>query len=148
MARASGEDLPEPETKLACLQVFALGGTSRSDDGAETGYFATPGAPGQRSARDAAAHIAQKGMSTEGAPALVRLIAMISTRFNVQVTEKAAAQAVPVIGAVAGALVNLAFTDHFQNISRVHFTVRRLERIYSPAVVQGALRSPVVPRPE
>jgi hypothetical protein len=28
------------ETKLACLEVFALGGPSSSDDGTESGYFA------------------------------------------------------------------------------------------------------------
>ena len=35
-----------------------------------------------------------------------------------------------VAGAVSGALVNLAFMQHFQDIARAHFIVRRLERSY------------------
>lgn len=135
IARANGEDLTNSETKLACLQVFALGGSTASDDGAETGYFAARALMAS-AVRDAAAHLAQKGLDAQGAPALIRVITMIATRFNVQVTEKAAAQAVPVVGAVAGAVINLAFTDHFQDISRGHFTVRRLERLYGAEAVR------------
>jgi hypothetical protein len=54
------------------------------------------------------------------------------------VSEKAAAQAVPAIGAVGGALINLVFIDHFQDMARGHFTVRRLERKYDPATVKAA----------
>ena len=140
IARANGEDLADSETKLACLQVFALGGPTSGDDAAETGYFAVRALMAS-AVRDAAVHLAYQGMRTEGAPALVRLIATIASRFNVQVTEKAAAQAVPVMGAVAGALINLAFTDHFQGISKGHFTVRRLERLYGADVVRGAYDS-------
>jgi hypothetical protein len=39
-----------------------------------------------------------------------------------------------VLGAVGGAAVNLAFTEHFQDVARGHFTVRRLERIYGADV--------------
>jgi len=41
----------------------------------------------------------------EGGPVLVRLIAQIASRFGVVVTQKLAAQAVPVIGALGGAAV-------------------------------------------
>jgi hypothetical protein len=34
------------------------------------------------------------------------------------------------IGAFGGAVVNYAFIDHFQDVARGHFTVRRLERAY------------------
>ena len=47
-----------------------------------------------------------------------------------------AAQAVPLIGAVGGAAVNLAFTEHFQSLAKGHFTVRRLERAYGAALVR------------
>jgi hypothetical protein len=53
-------------------------------------------------------------------------------------THKFAAQAVPVIGAFGGAVVNYAFIDHFQDIARGHFTVRRLERIYGRDEVRRA----------
>jgi hypothetical protein len=57
----------------------------------------------------------------------------------VAVSEKAAAQTVPVLGAVGGAGVNLVFIDHFQNMARAHFTIRRLERRYGEAAVRAAL---------
>ncbi len=135
IARAHGEDLTHSEAKLACLQVFALGGSTVGDDAAETGYFAAR-ALMANAVRDAAAHLAKKGLDARGAPAMIRLISMIATRFNVQVTEKAAAQAIPIVGALAGAVINLAFTDHFQDISRGHFTVRRLERLYGVEAVR------------
>ena len=36
VARSEGERLGSPDTKLACLQVFALGGRSKNDDAAES----------------------------------------------------------------------------------------------------------------
>jgi hypothetical protein len=74
----------------------------------------------------------------EGAPAIVRLIATIAARFNVQVSRKAAATAVPIIGAATGAIINTLSIDHFQNISRGHFCVRRLERIHGKAGERAA----------
>jgi EcsC protein family len=53
-----------------------------------------------------------------------------AARFGVVVSQKVAAQALPVVGALGGAAVNYAFIEHFQDIARGHFTVRRLERIY------------------
>jgi hypothetical protein len=47
-----------------------------------------------------------------------------------------AAQALPVIGALGGAAVNYAFIQHFQEVARGHFTVRRLERVYGKNVVR------------
>jgi EcsC family protein len=38
IARSEGHDLAAPETRLACLEVFALGGSSRRDD-ADTAYY-------------------------------------------------------------------------------------------------------------
>ena len=69
---------------------------------------------------------------------LVRLIAQIASRFGVAVTQKLAAQAVPVIGALRGAAVNYAFIDHFQEVARAHFVVRRLERRYGKETVRAA----------
>ena len=41
IAREEGEDLADPRTRLACLEVFALGHTGiAAPDGAEGGYFA------------------------------------------------------------------------------------------------------------
>lgn len=136
VARSEGERVKEIETKLACIEVFALGGPSQLDDAAETGYFAVRAALAT-TVSEAAQYIAQKGLAREGAPALVRFIAQIAARFGVVVSEKAAAQAVPVIGAMGGAVVNLIFIKHFQDMARGHFIVRRLERAHGQDVVRA-----------
>jgi len=41
IARSEGEDLQDPATALACVEVFALGGRAGSTDVSESGYFAT-----------------------------------------------------------------------------------------------------------
>lgn len=139
IARSEGENIKSRDTQLACLEVFALSGSKGTDDAAETGYFGVRAALAT-AVSDAARYAATAGAAKEGAPALVRLISQIATRFSIPVTEKAAAQAVPVIGAVGGALINTLFIDHFQNIARGHFVVRRLERTYGIDVVRGAYR--------
>jgi hypothetical protein len=129
IARSEGEDLRSPDARLQCIQVLALGGKSKSDDGTESGYFAARAALAT-SISEAAAHITKKGLSQHGAPALVRLISQVASRFSIVVSEKAAAQAVPVVGAFGGAAINSLFIDHFQNMGRGHFIVRRLERLH------------------
>jgi len=137
VARSEGEDLADPETALACLQVFALGGIEGEADAAESGYFAVRGVLA-KSVAQATRFIAERGVLSESAPALLEFIAQIASRFGVVVTQKLAAQAVPVIGALGGAAVNYAFIDHFQETARAHFTVRRLERSYGRNAVRTA----------
>lgn len=137
IARANGEDLDAPAARLACIEVFALGGPTKADDASETGYFAVRSALA-RAVSEAGDYLLKHTVLQDGGPALVRLVSLVAARFNVQVSEKAAAQAIPLIGAAGGALINLLFIDHFQNVSRGHFTVRRLERLYGKALVQQA----------
>jgi hypothetical protein len=136
IARSEREKLDTTEARLACLEVFALGGPTAKDDAAETGYFVVRAALA-RSISEAAAYVAERGLSQEGAPAIVRLIAQIASRFGIVVSEKVAAEAVPVIGAVGGAAINTVFIDHFQSMARGHFIVRRLERTYGPETVKS-----------
>jgi len=136
IARSEGEQLKLPETKLACLEVFALGGNPKEDDAVETGYFAVRVAMA-KAISEAAQHIAQKGLIREGAPAIARFITLVASRFGIVVSEKIAAQTVPVIGAVGGALINTIFIGHFQEMARGHFIVRRLERKYSPEMIKA-----------
>jgi hypothetical protein len=136
IARAEGEDLRDPETALACLQVFALGASGPADDAAESAYFAVRSFLA-RSTAEAARYIAERSVVEEGAPYLVRFLGQIASRFGIVVSHKFAAQAVPVIGAFGGAVVNYAFIDHFQTVARGHFSVRRLERIYGKDAVRA-----------
>jgi hypothetical protein len=118
------------------MEVLALGSRSATDDGAETGYYATRAALA-RVVSEAARFIAANGLAEEGAPAIVRLITKVASRFSVAVSEKFAAQSVPVIGAAGGAAINLVFINHFQDMARGHFTVRRLERKYGADVIRS-----------
>ena len=134
IARREGEDLADPEATLACLQVFALGGHAEEGNILEGGYLAIRGLLA-KSVSDAARYVAATAVADETAPVLVRLVALLSTRFGVIVSQKAAAQAAPILGAFGGAAVNVAFTRHFQSLARGHFTVRRLERAYGRDIV-------------
>ena len=136
IARAEGENIESPDTALACLQVFALGGRTPDDDTLESSYFAIRTVLAQ-TVSEAAKYMLQKGVIDTNAPVLVKLIAMIGARFGLIVTQKMGAQMIPVIGAVGGAAVNYAFVDHFQSIARGHFTVRRLERVYGADVIRA-----------
>ena len=129
IARSEGEDLGSAEARLQCVQVLALGGKSGHDDAAETGYFAARAAMA-KAVSEAARYAAQQGAIARGAPAIVQLITQVASRFSITVSQKVAAQAVPVVGAVGGALINTLFIDHFQDMARGHFTVRRLERVH------------------
>jgi hypothetical protein len=143
IARSEGEQISLLETKVACLEVFALGGRSKSDDGTETGYFVVRAALA-RMISEATNYIADLGLAREGAPAVVKLIAALTSRFGIIVSEKVAAQAIPLIGAAGGALINTIFIDHFQQIARGHFIIRRLERDYGQDLIRQEYNNLVI----
>ena len=137
IARSEGFDIEAIETKLNCLEVFALGGRSDSDDAAESSYWAVRAGLGQ-ALNEAARHIGRRGIVEKSAPAVVRFISAIASRFGVVVSEQAAAKAVPVIGAASGAAINVLFMDHFQDMARGHFIIKRLEAKYGTGTVESA----------
>lgn len=135
IARDQGENLNDPEAKLACLQVFALGSRSDEDDAAESAYFTARTAM-SRTMSEAAAYLARFGAADEAAPILMRFTSRIAARFGITVSEKTAAQAAPILGALGGATLNLIFITHFQDMAQGHFIVRRLERKYGADLVR------------
>ena len=135
IARSEGMSISDQETKIECLLIFALGGESESDDAAESAYYAARIALG-KAMGEAMEYIAQKTVIEKGAPVLVRLIATVAERFGIQVTEKVLAQGIPVAGALGGAGINLMFIDHFQDMARGHFVVKRLEKKYGKELVR------------
>ena len=135
IARSEGENLSEPDAALSCVQVFALGARSPTAGASDSGYFAVRGLLA-KSITEAARFIAERGMAEEGAPVLVRFVTQIAARFGVVVSQKVAAQALPLVGALGGAAVNYAFIDHFQDVARGHFAIRRLERTYGKEIVR------------
>jgi hypothetical protein len=137
IAAAEGHDPRHLDTKLDCLTVFGLGAEGDHDDPAESGYFAARTALAG-AVTEAAKHLAKKGVTSGSAPALVRLVTLIGSRFGVVVSEKAAAQAIPILGAAGGALINTIFIGHYQDMARGHFIVRRLEKIHGAEPVRLA----------
>jgi hypothetical protein len=138
IAAAEGEDPRHLDTKLACITVFALGSTRDArDNAAESAYFAARAALAT-AVSEASKFLAEKGLSKSGAPALVRLVGLIASRFGVVVSQKAAAQMIPVLGAAGGAMINTIFIGHYQDMARGHFIVRRLEKIHGTEPVRLA----------
>ncbi|WP_194850820.1 EcsC family protein [Nonlabens antarcticus] len=139
VARSEGESISAMETKLACLEVFALGGNKDSDDATESGYLIVRAALA-KSVSEALQFTTGKAAAKEAAPAVINLISKIAQRFSIQVSEKVAAQAIPAIGALGGAAINTVFIDHFQDMAKGHFIVKRLERTYGSTLVQESYK--------
>lgn len=155
IARAEGADLSDPEVRLECLSVLAMGGHMPSPIDAsfegeespladmESSYWtARLGmAIALRSAARQLGGLTGRQLASElaagASPMLARLIGMVASRFQVVVGEKAVAQAVPVLGAAAGAALNVAFAEHFSTVARHHFVLRRLEKQRGAAAVQA-----------
>lgn len=142
IAAASGADLSDPQTRLECLSVLSLG--TPADKQMQSTYLTTRLST-SLAVREASGFLAKTGgqelseaIAKGSAPMLVRVLEAIGTRFQVVVTEKVAAQMVPVVGAAMGAIVNASFTDYFNRIARYHFGIVALERRYGQPLVNVA----------
>jgi len=131
-ARREGEDLGELDARLACLEIFALGSPSSADDAAETGFFELRAALAVELARGGGPLAALRGGAN---PAAATLVQALARRFGVAVSQKAAARAVPVIGAITAAGLNALFFEHYLDVARGHFVRRRLERRWGRMLV-------------
>jgi hypothetical protein len=135
VARHQGEDLSRLEPRLACLEVFALG-TAKSPRRMDVGYYASR-AVLSKLAANASFYLAERSVPGASAPMVNSFVTEIASRFGVVVSERFAAGALPLLGAIGGASINLMFTNHFQRVAQGHFTIRRLQRIYGRSAVQG-----------
>lgn len=133
IARHEGEDLTKIETRLACLEVFAYG--AKRNEKLDVGYYAARALLSKYTS-DVAAFVAERGVVDVSAPAVSSLVGEIVSRFGLVVSDKVAAAALPILGAVGGATVNVIFMDHFQRIAQAHFALRRLERRYGAADIR------------
>jgi hypothetical protein len=144
IAQSFGEDLSDPEVRLQCLQVFAMGSAaSHKDDEMKSAYFAHRMAFNSM-IKNASVFMAQhsahevlKGIEKGTAPMLVRLLGSIASRFEIVVAEKILAEAIPIIGAAGGAAINSAFTDYFNRAAYYHFGLRFLEKKYGPEIIEN-----------
>ncbi len=110
-----GEDPLSPETRLQCLAVFGAGGPTQADDGIDISFIG--------------ARLSISGAAVNG------LITKVAPRFAAVLSQKLATQAVPVLGAAAGAGTNYAFVDYYVAMAHVHFGLRRLARTYGDEAV-------------
>ena len=134
IAQHQGEDLSTLEARLACLEVFAYG-AKRSEDNLDVGYYAAR-ALISKYTHDIATMALERGALDASAPVVASLVSEIVSRFGLVVSDKVAAGALPIIGAVGGATVNIVFMDHFQRVAHAHFTLRRLERSYGSSYIR------------
>jgi hypothetical protein len=135
IARAEGEDARSLNTRLACLEVFALGGGGGQKGELGLQYYAVRSLL-TKLTRDLSRYMAERGTLNASTPIVTRFVGEIAARFGFAVSNRVAASIVPVVGAVSGAAVNVIFTDHFQRVARGHFTVRRLEREHGVELIR------------
>lgn len=121
VAAEYGEDPLAQETRLQALAVFGAGGDGPQDDGVDTSFIG-----------------ARLGLS--GA-AVHTLIARVAPRFATVLTQKLATQAVPILGAAAGAGTNFAFTQYYVEMAHVHFGLRQLVRLHGADAVLDAFHA-------
>ncbi len=124
-AAAAGYDPAEAWVRAECLRVFGAGSPLASDDGINTSFL---------SAR-----------LTITGPALQKIIATVAPKLAAALGQKLMAQAVPVIGAVAGAALNAAFVSYYAEIARIRFALMRLSEAHGVEPVLAAFAKAVEP---
>ena len=115
VAAQYGQDPTSVATRLECLAVFGAGGPTDSDDGIDTAFFS--------------ARVGLSGAAVHG------LLSKVAPRFATILSQKLASQAVPILGAAAGAGTNYAFTDYYVSMAHVHFGLRKLAHEHGETVV-------------
>ncbi|EIE50456.1 protein EcsC [Salipiger aestuarii] len=108
IAAEHGFDPDAPEIRRECLAVFGSAGPMARDDGADMAFLS--------------ARVTLTGATLHG------VIAKVAPRFATVLGQKLAAQAVPILGAAAGAATNYAYTSYYQEMARVHFGLMKLAR--------------------
>ena len=112
-----------PKPARARIEIAARGALSRSYDVASR--TRAPG--GEDDGIDTAFLGARLGLS---GVAVNRLISRVAPRFATVLGQKLAGQAVPILGAAAGAGTNYAFIDYYVEVAHMHFGLRRLARLH------------------
>jgi len=143
IAQEEGENYQDFETKIAALEVFALGGDVIDKETEETGYYAIRASldkPLEESSKD----IAKKGAAGIGAPFGVQLIGKIAAKHQAITATQVTVRTIPLIGAVAGAIINAIFLKLFQDKARGHFIIRNLERKYGTGKIKSSYSTVVI----
>jgi hypothetical protein len=139
IARAEGENVRSPQTMLACLEVFALGGGRGEQNELKLEYYAVRTVL-TKFTQDVGRYTMQRGAINASSPIIARLVGEIVSRFGLALSDRFATGVVPVVGALSGATVNMIFMEHFQRVAHGHFVVRRLEREFGAEIIRHHYR--------
>ncbi len=101
-----GFDPKSESVRFDCVQVFSAAGPLAQDDGSDLAFLTT--------------RMALSGKAVQA------VIHKVAPRLAVVMGQKLAAQTVPILGAVAGAATNYAYTNYYQEMAHVHFSLRKL----------------------
>lgn len=99
-------DPASENVQFDCIQVFASAGPLAHDDNADLGFLG-----------------ARMALSSGG---MQKLMTWVAPRLAAVFGQKLAAQAIPIVGAAAGAATNYAFINYYREMAHVHFGLRRL----------------------
>lgn len=110
IARQHGFDPTEEAIRRECLAVFAMGGPDEKDDASGAAFITNR-------------------LLLQG-EAVTVLISRISAEFMTRLTAKLGSQAMPVIGALSGGVINLAFINYYETVADIHFRLLRLANDY------------------
>lgn len=147
IAQEMGHSAEDPEFIFECLYVFSLGSKSDKDDHVDTGYYGSRVAMNTFVRKGAeylarnSAKVVLENIERQTAPMVLNMIARVASRFEIVVTEKFLTEAVPVVGSLGGATINVAFTNHFGKAARYHFGMKVLEKKYGQETVQTIYNS-------
>ncbi len=117
IAVSYGEDLDDPAVRAQCITVFGTGGPLVDDDSLDTALWA-----------------GRIALSHQSVSATIRAIV---PQFGKAASEGILSRAAPVVGAIAGAAINSAFTRYYQRMAHVNFRLGRLSRNHPRADVMA-----------
>lgn len=137
IAQSEGHSLEDVAVRLDCLAVFGMAGAADRSTNVESSFWATRAALASLVTETVTAMTGSKTLRM-GSPVFAKLLSAIASRFGISVSEQFAAKAIPVIGMASGAMVNVVFLNHFQNVARAHFILLRLEQKYGQDRVRRA----------
>lgn len=106
VAEAHGFDTTREDVRKACIQTFAAAGPLSDDDGADLAFLTA--------------------RTTLTGATLHAILARVAPRLSLVLGQKLAAQAVPVLGAAAGAATNYVYTGYYQDVAHVTFGMLRM----------------------
>jgi hypothetical protein len=124
-AREAGYDPDDPAIRAECLRVFSAGSPLAADDGVNTSFL---------SAR-----------LTVTGPAIAQVIHSVAPRLAAALGQKLATQAVPILGAVAGAALNAAFLRYYREMAEIRFALLRLAEQHGAEPILTAFAEAVTP---